>query len=61
MVVTELQRYKLAYSILQVTLNGGMDSGDASDIASLVIAGTEINWDDYSESTHVSLTNAFKE
>jgi hypothetical protein len=59
--MTELQCYKLAYSILRVTLNGGMDSGDASDIASLVIKGTEINWDDYSESTHVSLTNAFKE
>ena len=59
--MTELQRYKLASIILQAALNGKVDSEDASDIASEVIAGKEINWDDYSESTHDSLANAFKE
>jgi len=49
--MTELQRYKLACSILRAALSGCVDSQDASDIADIVIEGKEIDWANYSEST----------
>jgi len=53
--------YKTAYNILAIALNGEVDSQDASDIAKLVIEGTEINWDNYSVSTKEALAPVFKE